>query len=63
MNTGRAGPRLAAEEGQAVIESAWLLAILLLGAAALGWPFLERLVEAWQAHDAAVHFVVDGPFP
>jgi hypothetical protein len=51
------------EEGQALVESAWLLAVLLVGATGLGWPFAVRLLDAWRAHQDAIRFVIESPFP
>lgn len=59
-----AHPRaLANEDGQAVVESTWLLAALVLGAAGIGWPLFEALLTAWTEHGEAIRFVVDSPFP
>lgn len=57
------GRLLVEEEGQAAVETAWLLAALVLGAAGLGWPLFEALLSAWWDHRDAVQFVIESPFP
>jgi hypothetical protein len=51
------------ESGQATAEYAWILFVLLGGAAAAGWPYLRLLLEGLARYFDSIYFVLDGPFP
>lgn len=57
------GPRRSRQRGQAMIEYSLIAHALLIGGAAICWPFLVFLMRALSIYFKSIYFVVSSPVP